>query len=441
MGLWLASVPTVRSDSASYLTMASQIAHWDFSGYTGARTPVYPLFILACGMNPGVITFVQGLLGIITTLMLFRIVLYRTGSWQSALVAGLLFDVSAIWLLYEGTIMSETLTLFLLMLSVWLFVRIYYHRNRALGTTVGLGMAVSLLALTRPLFLFLPPLLLVAIYLMMRPHGRWRHMFGYGLPVLVLVLGWCTFNKCTIGHFNVTSLTGYNLTQHAGADMELASPEYGELKSIYLKYRGQVVARTGSHSMTIWYAYPEMEATTGLSFSDLSSRLTAMSVDIFAAHPLLYFKSVARSWLLFWSASKSNSAAAHIQQSWLAGGIAMLLPLEKYPIILMNLCFFGIALSLAVRAVMRRGYRNWGFDATIVAIVLCGSVVQALMEYGENARYAIPFQPMILLVAVVTTWRLVYASKMHAMDYVAEEEVSRRRTKNVLSRRNAAKLV
>ncbi|MGH2570781.1 MAG: hypothetical protein ACRDGR_06125, partial [bacterium] len=40
----------------------------------------------------------------------------------------------------------------------------------------------------------------------------------------------------------------------------------------------------------------------------------------------------------------------------------------------------------------------------VLALIGSASLVQALVELGENARYAIPFQPLIIFVVVGLIW-------------------------------------
>ena len=46
-------------------------------------------------------------------------------------------------------------------------------------------------------------------------------------------------------------------------------------------------------------------------------------------------------------------------------------------------------------------------DRLAGAAVLIASVVQALMERGDNARYGAPVQPLVALVVLVTVWDLL----------------------------------
>jgi hypothetical protein len=407
--------------------MALQIQHWNFSGYNGVRSPVYPLFLLMCGLDFNTIRLAQGALGILAALMLYMIVRYRTDNRNMAMLTGLLFSVSVSWLLYEITILSETLTMFLLILMVLLLAHLYHVRKNLLVITFSLGLVVSLIALTRPLFLFLPPLCFAGVYWFLRPSEKrvWKYLLGFSMPMLMLILGWCAFNKSTTGYFGTTTLMGYNLTQHSGAFIELAPPEYAELQSVYLKYRKEVMAQTHSHSMTIWRAYPEMQARTGLSYAELSKELTKMSMDLFLHHPFLYLKSVAHAWVLFWSVPPTNPATSHLENPTVAGIIRVLLWGEKYPLLALNILFLGASIVMAFRRITGRSVGEWKFDGLLVAIVLGGSIVQALMEFGENARYAVPFQPLILLSVVLILWHFLPASKKYPVNEPLLRSVAR----------------
>ena len=41
------------------------------------------------------------------------------------------------------------------------------------------------------------------------------------------------------------------------------------------------------------------------------------------------------------------------------------------------------------------------FNFLVICLVISGSIIQALLEYGENARYAIPFQPIIVMLVII----------------------------------------
>jgi 4-amino-4-deoxy-L-arabinose transferase-like glycosyltransferase len=422
--LWFVSSPTLRSDSVSYVEFAERIRDWNFAGFTGARTPGYPLFLLLCGLDLNIVHIVQGITGVIASVLLYRLIAETTGRRILALMAGIVYSLNINWLLYEGTILTESLSILLLLLVALLFRRLYSDRGDMFVTAIWLGLAVAVAALTRPLFVYLIPVVPVFMAMLLWRRRRWLvAVLNYTLPVAMLILAWCMFNKDQTGYFGVTTLTGYNLTQHSGAFIELAPQEYDDIKAVYLKHRADAIASGGNHSMTIWGAIPEMQQATGLTYPELSSRLTHMSVGLFIDHPGLYLPGVARSWLLFWAVAKNNAAIGRISSPQVAAGAETLLRAERYPMLLLNALFLCAALYVAVQTVIYGHWRRWGFAAIIITIVLCGSVVQALMEYGENARYAIPFQPLVLLTVAVVGESLVTGFVRSRQRMVTEPEI------------------
>ncbi len=74
-----------------------------------------------------------------------------------------------------------------------------------------------------------------------------------------------------------------------------------------------------------------------------------------------------------------------------------------------NLMFLLFAAYLTLRFLLRR--EPWGFDLSVIAIVLASSVAQGLVELGgpENSRYFSPTSPLVLYIVVVSVWRLLPA--------------------------------
>jgi hypothetical protein len=222
-------------------------------------------------------------------------------------------------------------------------------------------------------------------------------------PTLVLALGWSMVNQHTVNYFGVTTTTGYNLSNHSGAFMEFAPPQYSEIARIYLRYRAWQIPRMGSQTMTIWYAESEIKRKTGLSTAELSKQLTRMSLEMFAEHPLLYLESVARSWIRFWGFGIyryigffKDSAGSTVYALLIVFGSLQLG---------INVMFLVIAAYSITR--WMRGQASFDFDLGVIAIVLAASVVQAFMEYGENIRYLAPLVPLTIYSVVTFTWRAI----------------------------------
>jgi hypothetical protein len=156
----------------------------------------------------------------------------------------------------------------------------------------------------------------------------------------------------------------------------------------------------GSHTMTIWLAENEIKRATGLTTAQLSKQLTRMSLQMFAQHPMLYLKSVARAWMRFWGFGFFDFVRAY-KDSAGSLGYAMLLVLGSFQLAI-NLAFLIIAAMAISRWILRRA--RFDFDLGIIAIVLAGSVAQALMEYGENVRYLAPLVPLTIYLTTTQLW-------------------------------------
>ena len=150
--------------------------------------------------------------------------------------------------------------------------------------------------------------------------------------------------------------------------------------------------------MTIWDAQFDMMDSTGLSYAQLSDYLLGMSLEMIARHPFLYLRSVSSSWLTFWL-PVNYYELSHV--SWRPA--ALLLQIiwrsEKIVMLLLNALFLLLSARSLHRAVRARDL--FGLDTMVIAMVLATSVVQAVMEYGHNDRFAAPVYPLIYYIVVV----------------------------------------
>jgi len=395
-------------DTNEYMLAARSIASLDFSQYDGRRTPIYPLLLLLAGMDTRAVRWIQCALGVGIASMLFAITWRRTRSAAASFVVGLLASLAISELLFEEIIYSETLCTFWIVLSLLAFARIDASKRRTPGAhgTIWnyalLGMSAALAGMTRPMFLYLGPLYFCfSIAGLRRLRGERLAMIL--APTLILAIGWSAINKHTIDYFGVTTTTGYNLSNHSGAFMELAPPQYSTIRDIYLRYRAWQIPRMGSQTMTIWYAEGAIKRKTGLSTAELSKQLTRMSLEMFAEHPILYLESVARAWGRFWGFGFYRYLG-FFRDSTTRAMYALLLVFASFQLGI-NVMFLIVAAYSIARWLM--GRISFDFDLAVIAIVLAGSVVQAFLEYGENVRYLAPLVPLTIYTVATFAWRML----------------------------------
>lgn len=297
-GMFLVCQPGTLLDTGTYQTLAQQLLHLDFRDYKGLRTPGYAVMLLLGGQNYFAVWVIQAAMGVMNTLLLFWLCFVHTGSAPWSFAAGLGHTLALNQLAFEANMVSESAATFLLVLAIASFVRALKEPARANhGVTSGLLTAV--LTLIRNVYIFVGPMF--AVLLLVFEKNRLRMAVGLVIAFVAPVLAWMAFNKATINYFGLTSMVGYNLTNHSGAFMEKAGDEYATVRDIYLKYREQKRAETGRHAMTIFIARDEMMAKTGLDEVGLSRVLTKLSIELFLEYPTPYLKNVADSWVSFWA--------------------------------------------------------------------------------------------------------------------------------------------
>jgi 4-amino-4-deoxy-L-arabinose transferase-like glycosyltransferase len=391
--------PILFNDSSGYKEMAVQLKTLNFSGYIGFRTPVYPLLLMMGGINDYITWAIQSILGITVSILLYLLTLRLTGNRALSFVVGLSYSLSMHALFFETIILTETLTTFLLILSLSLLVAAFDKNSIRLYILTGVGLGLA--ALTRPLFLFLIPLVAFFLFFKLKANkGTASHLSqvlgGLLIPVVILVGGWSLFNLAKVDYFGITTLLGYHLTNHSGAYMQYAPPEYAVIRDIYLKYR----ANSTSHVNVIYQAYPEMQLATGLSFSELSRVLARMSLQMFKEHPMSYLKYTFRGWDEFWRPVFWYTNYGLIRGVFLRNIITSLSIIEKSLFFHLNSIFLLAAAWTIVKAIWKP--RIFDFNLLFVLVVLLASIAQAIVEYGDGARFAIPFLPVILF--EVITW-------------------------------------
>ena len=202
-GLWLTYEPISHPDTATYFTVAGQMASRDFAGFEGRRTPGYPSFIALAGLDPRRIFALQMLFGLAISALLFYLALQATGRPAFALAVGMTYHLNLAQLFFEANLLSEALSTLRLTATLAPLI-LLLSRIRAGRPVPGAPLLLGLLGGGHAG----APAVRVPAAAPGRP-GRFR--FGAGppaptsratlavVPGLALVLGWCAFNYARRG--------------------------------------------------------------------------------------------------------------------------------------------------------------------------------------------------------------------------------------------------
>jgi hypothetical protein len=251
--------------------------------------------------------------------------------------------------------------------------------------------------LTRALFIFLPFLaaFVLLVFWRVRPRLRWAAALATLLAGLACLAVWLSFMHTVHHMWSLSTVDGYHLMNHTGMFFEYVPDQYAALRDTFIKYRDIQIAQTGSAGNAIWDAIPEMEKVSGLSFFDLSHLLEKLSIQLILQHPGLYLHNVVLGWIAFWKVPFhwAVPAAEGRLASLLQRGVILA---WRGAAGLFNLAFVaGSALLVWKKA--RRFLKLDAFWWCLLGTVWLTSVVQTLLEYGDNPRYSVPVQSLILL--------------------------------------------
>jgi hypothetical protein len=408
---WTVCLPTNRhADSEEYAALAYRFMTHDFRKYSADRTPVYSFLLLATKFDYRAVWFIQNILGIATSLLLYALAKEQTRKRGLAFLAGASNSIFLNQLMFEPFVMTETLAAFFLVLTLFLSHRFCRDCDPGQGAShallLHLGVVLGLAALLRPLFVYLPIVFGAYVWAesaetKSRLRQRVPLVARVVLPALLLVLGWSAFNYVQAGYFGLTALGGYSLTNHSGAFMELAPDRYATIRDLYLHYRKIQIAAIGNNTGTIWKAYPYILQATGYSYVQLSRELTRLSLWLFVHHPLLYFRHVGLSLRRFWTpvfyqpTLRTNAASVK-------AGLVMIWSVQGPFLNCVYFVFFAATLHSLFPFLTHKPRRSVKFLYLPMALIVSGCLVQALVEFGENGRYAIPYQSLLIL--VICNW-------------------------------------
>lgn len=408
--------PVIAGDSFSYLSLAEMMRTHDFTGYTAWRTPGYPCFLNLFRCSPPTVVAAQNTLGILNALLVASLFWHATHKpmYTSLLLAFLLLSWNLLFM--DEYILTESLATFLFTLTtVWLIVDANSLRRHPLVVASLGGLTVAVLTLTRPQYIALIPAMVFAAILagLFSCHRRpgLLRLVLFMTTALAPVFGLMAFNKALVGRFTLSTTGDYNLIHHTIPFIEAAEKvDTGNYIPLLVRVReeaSEIVVQTGGNRSFI--KIPLVDVIPAEAYHDLS-------VEAIKRCPGRYLVSVLDSWTRFWRIAlvydpdnaRSSALVSAVRCSW---------PLQKAVWLLCNLLFLASACLVPLTLFKRRTV-GW-FEIAAIAIVAV-SVLQALVEYADNSRFAIPMQPFIALmslysITVVDSSRFTLASLAKAL--------------------------
>ena len=383
---------TIFPDSSGYIDLSKHILALDYSGYDGMRSPGYPLIIAMSFGNLYLTVFYQFLLGVLTAVLWYLLLINLNFSKKSSLIITLFLQTFINVYFFETAILMESLVLFLISLIFYLIT----YNNQSLKINVILGFIMGFLVLTKPFYLFIPFLLFGFWFL--KSSGDLKKMSSklivLVIPILVFI-GWSSIIKKHHGYFASTTLMGVYLSQNCVRFAEKSPVEYNWLSKPYVTYRDKSIAENKNLAMSIWYAYGEGAYDEyNLEFSELSNSLNEYAKVTIMKNPMAYLNQVVfYSWrdfwkpTIYWNYYDFNFKNAN-KFFWIIWFV------QKYVLYVFRIIFLLLIPMVTIKTIKNR---TIDIDFIIMSVIFIASVLQALLTYGTNNRFSFPFEFLIII--------------------------------------------
>jgi hypothetical protein len=198
-------------------------------------------------------------------------------------------------------------------------------------------------------------------------------------------------------------MAGYSLVQHTGEFFEYLPEEVAPIRDTYLVYRDAQIEERGVQTNAIWEAIPAISKASGLGFYELAREMRRLSIKLILEHPDLYLRNVIEGWIDFWKAPvywAPESLHSHGIRSLFSG----LSIIGRMISIGANIAFLFIS---GLGLIHKRSRVVMGFDQhTVVAggLVWILSILQTMVDHGDNPRFLVPLQMVVIYVVVRSIW-------------------------------------
>lgn len=193
-----------NNDPSDYSTLAQNLLQYKAYGYplannqfkhTAFRPPGYSFFLsliyACCDINNQLVKSVQIILDLLTILMIFLLA-KKIFSPKKALIAAFIYAVIPEVIFFTASLHSETLSVFLLITMT------YFLSRKTKGAIAASGICWGLLCLTRPIFIFIP---LIVIATETIPNFRSRKYFSR--IMIFCLMGFLTILPWTIRNYHI----------------------------------------------------------------------------------------------------------------------------------------------------------------------------------------------------------------------------------------------
>lgn len=426
---------TTYSDTLSYFQAAQAIAKSPIHLLAPIRTPAFPLLLLIVLSVMGwthfnAIVHAQMVLLVVAIFESYALVFHLTRRRVVAVIIASLLATNLYVLSWERVLLSELLAIVAIITTCFFFERFLRRPNHVM--TVGLTAALILTVMTRPNYVYLPALLLIAALgwsLWTKRLAEFkRPLLASGALLVVVIGGYMAGHALGYGGFGLTTVSNQTLLgkilEYHMQD-ENTDPRYAQLRQdldsyiasgqwdpwgVYWAhpkrgYDAHYFAIYGPYSTSIILSHPVEYTLKSLPDIYAVWRAQAILYPDYGTAPDGSLPLAAHAvpgitgYPYFASETSTEMIAPTYEPVWVTGLLALsTVELASYlllPILL-------LVLALVVWRGPRRVER---FALLVIAAVIATNIIlTGFVEYTEFYRIRCPVDPLMILVAGVVLY-------------------------------------
>jgi hypothetical protein len=386
-------------DSWAFNHFVTELINNNFDDYLGERTPGYPYIVYLLNHDKILVVLVQMLMGIVTAFFWFKTLLNLNFSEKVAFYVTLFSSLYLQNFFFETFILAET---FLLLLNsiVFYFLLNNYFEKKQIVVEIILSILITILILVKPFFIFYP-FLIFALYLL--KNFSFKKLVSVKLILFILPMyayfSWCSFVEEKIGYFEPTAYFGLNLAQNCLYFAEKGPKEYDFIIKPYVKYRDEMIQNGEDASMAVWKVWGGQHlAPKYTKFADVTNQLGKYAKATIATNLGDYFYySITNSWFDFWKVFDMKPYM-QFQDTTFNAVVSIINSIQMFVVLILKFTFLVLSFYYLYDLIKNRKINS---VMILLAFIHAAAILQALVVYGTNAKYAFPYEFFMLVVVLL----------------------------------------
>lgn len=386
-------------DSWAFNHFVTELINNNFDDYLGERTPGYPYVVYLLNHDKILVVLVQMLMGIVTAFFWIKTLLNLNFSEKVAFYVTLFSSLYLQNFFFETFILAES---FLLLLNsiVFYFLLNNYFEKKQIVVEIILSILITILILVKPFFIFYP-FLIFALYLL--KNFSFKKLVSVKLILFILPMyayfSWCSFVEEKIGYFEPTAYFGLNLAQNCLYFAEKGPKEYDFIIKPYVKYRDEMIQNGEDASMAVWKVWGGQHLAPKYNkFADVTNQLGKYAKATIATNLGDYFYySITNSWFDFWKVFDMKPYM-EFQDTTFNAVVSIINSIQMFVVLILKFTFLFLSFYYLYDLIKNKRINS---VMILLAFIHAAAILQALVVYGTNAKYAFPYEFFMLVVVLL----------------------------------------